>query len=331
MLKSGISLIDALVFFSNQNISKSFAYVIKVLQEDLNKGISINASLRKFEKQFGDFFINLIQIGETSGNLANNLDYIALVLKKENESRNKIISMLIYPAFVFGGTILLSILFIFFVFPRLLPVLKELKVQLPLTTKIFIGISNFILNNWSIILIILSLIIIAFSIAYSLKRVKFYFHLSLLFIPIVKNIVQQLTLIGFCRNLGLLMSSGVDIISSLEISTKTINNLFYQKILTEIKDSLKDGHSLEDLLEQNNKYFDPVFINLINVGGKSGNLEDVLLHLADYYEDLLDNTLKRFLSILEPMILVFMGLIVAFIALAVILPVYQITQQITNS
>lgn len=330
MLKSGISLIDALNFFSNQNISKSFAYVIKTLQEDLNKGISINVSLRKFEKQFGSFFINLIQIGEASGNLANNLDYIALVLKKENDSKNKIISILIYPAFIFGGTILLSVLFIFFVFPRLFPVLQELKVNLPLTTKIFIASSNFILNKWPIILIILSLFIIAISLAYSLKRVKFYFHLLLLYIPIVKDIARQLTLVNFCRNLSLLMSSGVDIISALEITTKTIGNLFYQKILNEIKDLLKDGHRLEESLIQRGKYFDSVFVNLINVGEKSGNLEEVLLHLANYYEDLLDNTLKRFLSLLEPMILMFMGVIVAFIALSVVLPIYQITQQIGN-
>ncbi|MCS7200535.1 MAG: type II secretion system F family protein, partial [Patescibacteria group bacterium] len=312
MLRSGISLLDALNFFSNQNISKSFAYVIKILQEDLNRGLSINSSLRKFQKQFGDFFINLIQIGEASGNLAQNLDYIALVLRKENEARNKIISMLIYPAFIFGGTILLSILFIFFVFPRLLPVLKELNVKLPLITKIFIAVSTFILNKWPFILIALAMTIIIFYLLLSIRKIKFYFHKILLSLPIIKNIIRQSTLVGFCRNLGLLMSSGVDIISSLEISTSTINNLYYRKTLTEIKDMLKDGHRLEDLLNQNIRYFDPVFVNLINVGEKSGNLEEVLLHLADYYEDTLDNSLKRFLSILEPVILMLMGVVVAF-------------------
>lgn len=330
MLKSGISLIDALNFFTNQNVSKSFLYVIEALKEDLNKGLSIYLSLKKFERQFGSFFVNLIQIGETSGNLAKNLDYIALVLRKENESKNKIISMLIYPAFIMGGTILLSILFIFFVSPKLMPILKGLNVKLPLITKIFITISTFTINKWPFVLIALAFIIILISLLLLVRKVKFYFHRLISFMPFVNKIVRQGMLINFCRNLGLLMSSGVDIISSLEITTQTITNLFYQKIFSEIKDSLKDGHRLEDLLAEKSNYLDPVFINLINVGEKSGNLEGVLLHLSEYYEDLLDNSLKRFLSILEPLILMFMGIIVAFIALSVISPIYQLTQQISQ-
>lgn len=328
MLKSGISLIDALNFFTNQNLSKSFIYVIETLKEDLNKGLSIYQSLKKFEKQFGSFFINLVQIGETSGNLAKNLDYIALVLAKENESRNKIIAMLIYPAFVLGGTLLLSTLFIFFVFPKLIPILEGLNVKLSLTTRIFISLSLFVINKWPLILVGIALMIILVSLLFLIQKVRFYFHKLLSFMPFASRIVRQGMLINFCRNLGLLMSSGVDIISSLEITTQTINNLFYRKIFTEIKDSLKDGHSLQELLLERNKYLDPVFVNLVNVGEKSGNLQEVLMHLSEYYENLLDNSLKRFLSVLEPVILIFMGVVVAFIALSVISPIYQLTQQI---
>lgn len=328
MLKSGISLIDALNFFVNQNFSKSFVYVVEILREDLNKGLSIHQSLKKFEKQFGSFFINLVQIGETSGNLAKNLDYIALVLAKENESRNKIISMLIYPAFIFGGTLFLSAMFIFFVFPRLMPILEGLNVKLSLTTRIFINLSSFIINKWPLILIVIALIIILIYLLFLIYKVRFYFHKLLSFMPFIGKIVRQGMLINFCRDLGLLMSSGVDIISSLEITTQTINNLFYRKIFTEIKDSLKDGHGLQELLVERSKYLDPVFINLINVGEKSGNLQEVLIHLSGYYEDLLDNSLKRFLSVLEPLILIFMGVVVAFIALSVVSPIYQLTQQI---
>lgn len=328
MLKSGISLIDALNFFTSQNLSKSFAYVIETLKEDLNKGLSIYQSLKKFDKQFGAFFINLIQIGETSGNLAKNLDYIALVLAKENESRNKIISMLIYPAFILAGTLILTAMFIFFVFPRLIPILEGLNVKLSLTTRIFIGVSSFIITKWPLILISIALVIILISLLFLIPKVRFQVHKLVSFMPFAGVIVRQGMLVNFCRDLGLLMSSGVDIISSLEITTQTINNLFYKKIFSEIKDSLKDGHDLQELLLEKSKYLDPVFINLVNVGEKSGNLQEVLIHLSGYYENILDNSLKRFLNFLEPLILIFMGVIVAFIALSVISPIYQITQQI---
>lgn len=328
MLRSGLSIIDSFEFLKKQTRSKALKYIFENIINDLQKGTSLAISLRRFKNIFGDFFINIIEVGEASGNLDKNLDYLANSLEKQKELKNKIISALIYPAFILTGTLGISFLMIFFIFPKILPVFTELKIKLPLTTIIFIKISTFILNFWFLIIIYLIGFILIFFLLLKIDKIKYYFDKVLINIPFVKTIIRDSILITFSRNLALLLESGLDISRSLDFVATTIENKFYSQLFGEALAAIKQGHPFKEFLHRQEKYFDNVFINLLEIGEKTGSLQKNLFYLADYFESDLTTRLKNLTTILEPILLALMGVIVAFIALSIITPIYQLTQQI---
>lgn len=330
MIKSGLSIIEALSFLKSQSISKSLRYILESLESDLNKGQSLYSSLEKFHHQFGDFYINLIKVGETSGNLSQNLEYITSVLRRQQELKGKIITSLIYPLFIFSGTIIVTFLVVFIVFPKLMPVFTELKIKLPLITRIFIAVSTFILNRWYFFILFFIFLVFAFWLLLRNKKIKYFFDKLMIYLPLIGKINRYLIFINFSRNLAVLSKSGVDIVNALEISGKTTGNLFYQSISGAIIKMVYEGHNLKEAFFPYQKYFEKIFINLLEVGERTGELELTLNHLAEYYEQNLDNKLKTFTSLIEPILLAIMGIVVAFVALAIISPIYQITQEISK-
>jgi len=328
MLKSGVPIIDALNFLEKQSRSTSLKYILKSTTQDLEKGLSLANSLKKFSNQFGELFLNIIEVGEISGNLDKNLEYLAEELKKQRELKGKIISSFIYPAFILTATLGIIFLMIFIVFPKIMPIFTELKVKLPLTTIIFIKVSTFLLKFWYLVLISFFVFIFLLYFLLKIKKIKFFWDKMMIYLPFLGTIVRYSNFVSFCRSLGLLIESGLDITRSLAITAKTINNLFYQKLFEEALFSINQGHPLQEFFSKKAKYFDNVFINLLEVGEKAGSLQSNLFYLANYYEESLSEKLKNFVTLLEPILLALMGVMVAFIALAIIMPIYQITQQI---
>jgi type IV pilus assembly protein PilC len=328
MLRSGLSIIDALEFLRDQTKSKKLKNIFEVLIGDLQKGISLAVSLRKFRNIFGDFFINIIDVGETSGNLDQNLEYLAATLEKQRELKSKVISSFIYPAFILAGTLGISLLMIFFIFPKIMPVFTDLKVQLPITTIIFMKISNFLINFWPLVIAYALGFAIIFILLLRFDAVKYFFDKTIIHIPLLKLVIRDSIIVTFSRNLGLLLKSGLDISRSLEFASTTIENKFYQEIFNSALVSIKQGHSFKEFLRKNSKYFDNVFINLLEIGEKTGSLQKNLFYLADYYENDLETRLKNLTTILEPLLLATMGMVVGFMALSIITPIYQLSQQL---
>ncbi len=328
LLKSGISILDALNFLNKQTKSPSLKFVIENLIEDVSKGISLHTALRKFKSAFSEIFVNIIEVGEISGNLHQNLEYLANELQKQGELKNKIIASFIYPVFILLGTFAIMFLMIFIVFPKLMPVFLELKIELPLITKIFIKISTFLLNYWYLVIIFILFLILVFYLLFKFPQSRYFLDKILINFPFLGSIFKYSLFISFTRNTAILIKSGTDVVGAIAIASETIDNLFYQKIFNEIVNLLKEGHTLNELFYKKSKYFDDVFINLIEVGEKTGSLAENFFYLADYYQQLLDIKLRNFITILEPILLAAMGVIVAFISLAIITPIYQITQKI---
>jgi len=328
MLKSGVSIIDALGFLEKQSRSSSLKYILRSTIDDLQKGFSLANSLRKFSKVFGELFLNIIEVGEISGNLDKNLEYLAEELKKQKELKGKFISSFIYPAFILIATLGVTFLMIFIIFPKIMPVFTELKIKLPLTTIIFIKITTFLLKFWHLTFLGLLTFALLIYFLLKIKKIRYFFDRTLINLPFIGKIVLYSNLVIFSRSLGLLIESGLDITRSLAITAKTTNNLFYQKLFDEALFSISQGHPLKEFFLKKAKYFDDVFINLLEVGEQAGSLQSNLFYLANYYEESLSDKLKNFVTLLEPILLALMGMIVAFIALAIIMPIYQITQQI---
>jgi type II secretory pathway component PulF len=328
MLRSGLSIIDSFEFLKEQTRSKTLKYIFENIINDFQKGIFLATSLKRFKKVFGDFFINIVEVGEASGNLDKNLDYLANSLEKQRELKGKVISAFIYPAFVLAGTLGVSLIIIFVIFPKILPIFTELKVKLPLTTIIFIKISNFILNFWPLIIAYLISLIIITILLLRIDKIRYFFDKLIITIPIFRTIIRDSIFVIFSRNLALLLESGLDISRSLEFVATTINNKFYRNIFMEALVAIRQGHPFKEFLHRKSKYFDNVFINLLEIGEKTGSLQRNLFYLADYFEADLTTRLKNLTTILEPVLLIFMGIIVGFIALSIVIPIYELSDKL---
>lgn len=330
LLKSGISLSEALIILKESSSSKSVKYILEKAIEDIEKGQFLANALERFIDKFGNFFISVVKVGEYTGKLIDNLERLSTEFRKIEKLRNKMITSFIYPSFIIGSMVIIIILVIYFLFPKLLPVFQNLGVELPLTTKIFLSVSLFLLNYG--IYIFLSLLILFFSFPFFLRiyQFKYWFHFLLIRLPLISSLIKKYTLAEFSRNLAILLESGLPIVEALKLSGESLENLVYQKIIFNAVDFISRGHSLGEFLQKNQKYFPYNFIQMVIIGEKTGNLANTLFYLAENYDEELDTDLERFINSLEPMILIIIAASVGFIALAVITPIYEISNKLSK-
>ncbi|KPJ55099.1 hypothetical protein AMJ47_01065 [Parcubacteria bacterium DG_72] len=325
MIKAGLPLREGVVTIQEQTRSKRFKKILKDIVKRLDNGEPLGKTLALYPKSFDDFFVNIINIGEESGTLDKNLEYLAFHLKKNNQIKRKIIAAMIYPAIVLLATFGLGSALAVFILPKLIPLFKSLKVELPLSAKILLFISELI-ENYGIFIFfgIIALLISLFLIS-RLRPIKLINHSIILKAPISRKIVRFFNLAVFSRTLGILIKSGVPIVGALNITFGTLNNLIYQNQIKKLILKVEKGEKISDNLAKTS-LFPSTFSRVIEVGEKTGNLENSLLYLADYYEQEVDNTSQRLSIILEPILLITIGLVVGFIAISIITPIYQITR-----
>ncbi len=327
-LKAGVSLVKSIQFLHEQTRSKSFKKILETVIDDTNRGVFLSASLQKYQNTFGELFVNIIKIGETSGNLPENLLYLGDELKKRYDLKKKVRGASIYPMVVFVATIVIAVSMIVFVFPKLLPLFTSLKVELPLTTRILIAVSSAVTNYGFYLLGGLVAFLIGFMFLMRLKPARLIYHTILLHTPILGTVMVNFNMANFSRTLGILLKSGVNIVEAVTITGNTLSNLVYQKYLGNAAGEIQRGTFLSRYLSVYHHYFPLLAVNMIEVGENTGNLTENLFYLAEYYENEVDDFVKNLSSILEPVLLIFMGFIVGFIALSFITPLYQITRSI---
>lgn len=327
-LKSGMTLINSIKMIRNQPHTKFFKKILDVLINDITNGIFLSKSLEKFKSIFGELFINIIKIAETSGTLPENLNYLAQELRKRHELKSKVRGALIYPIIILIATIAIATSMVIFVFPKLLPLFQSLQVELPLPTKILLFVANFLRDYgiWLLLGLIVSAII--FRISLKFRALRFLFHRLLISVPLFGKNVVNLNLVNSARTLALLLHSGVKIVEAITITSDTLTNLVYKKQFTSASDVVRKGEFLSKHFGRKKKYFPAVFINMVEVGENTGNLTDNLNYLAEYYEGEVDDFVRNLSGIIEPILLIFMGVVVGFIALAFITPMYKLTQGI---
>ena len=327
-IKSGLPLLEALRLIGRQSSSKYFSKVVNGIIEDINNGELLAQSLNKHEHIFGDFFINMVRVGETSGNLSQSLLYLAQELKKQREINHRVRSALIYPAIILFATVGITIFLTVFIFPKILPIFVSLRVELPASTKFIIALLTFVqqYGYYAVLGFILLVILIKFVL--SLKKVHFYFDKFLLSVPFLSTTIINLTMTDFTRSLSVLLKSGMTIIDSLEISKGTFHNLYYRYHIDQIIEGVKRGETMARHLAEEPRLFPPMFTGMVQIGENTGNLEGNLFYLSEYYESEVDDVIKNITAIIEPMLLLIMGLVVGFVAISIITPIYKITQGI---
>ena len=326
--KAGIPLLESLKILQKEAHSKSLKTILETTIDDVSSGQFLSASLDKYKNIFGNLFINIIRVGESTGILPENLNYLADELKKKQELRRKIIGALIYPIVILVATLGITGLLTVFIFPKILPVFKSLNVELPLTTKILIVISEILTNYGALAFLGIIVLIISFWLVLKLKTVKFYYHKFLTYVPVLGSMVRNVNLSNFCRTLGLALKSGIRVVEAINITGESLTNTVYKKELAEAAEEVRKGGSLAPFFSRNEHLFPAVLSQMISVGETAGNLSETLIYLSEFYESEVNESTKNLSNVLEPVLMIFMGAIVGFVALSIITPIYEVTQTI---
>ncbi len=328
MLKAGISLSAGLKTLSKQTTSKSFKIILLDLEQSVEKGNLLSKGLEKHQKVFSELFINMIKAGETAGKLEEVLKQLFVQMKKDHEIIAKVKGAMIYPAIVIAMMIIIGALVLVYVIPTMSGIFSEMDVKLPLATRILIGTSEVALNYGIYILVAAAIIITIFSRLISVPKGKRIFHKMLLKMPIVGGIIKKINIARFCRTLSSLLKTDIPIVQSFEITGKVLGNMRYKDALFEAREKIKKGVAIKDSINSYPDLFPPVILQMISVGEETGTLDNILEESAIFYEEDVSQTMSNLPSILEPVLMVILGVGVAGMAVAVIMPMYSLSQQI---
>jgi len=327
-LRSGVSLVNSLKLVHNQARSRSFKKIIGSLMDDANKGIFLSAGLAKFSGVFGPLFINVIKVAETSGTLPENLIYLGDELVKKSQLHKKIRGALIYPIIILIATVVIGAAMVVFVFPKIVPLFENANVELPLTTRMLIWLSDFLTSYGIFIGIGAVVIFFVFRAILHLGPIKYFYDSTLFYAPIFGKAIVNFNMANFTRTFGLLLKSGVPITEAIDVTAASLTNSVYRRRLRVAADQVRKGEFLSRYLYKRPREFPTTLVNMLEVGENTGNLTENLKYLDEYYDNEVDSFTKNLSSILEPMLLLVMGGVVAFIALSFITPIYQITRTI---
>ncbi len=328
MIGAGFSLHKGLEVLAKQTANPTFKKIIEQLITGIKKGETLADNLAKHPKTFNNFFVSMIKVGEKGGSLEKVLNILAQYLKKEHEFKRKVIGALVYPAVIVVALVGIGTLMMVMVVPKITAVFKELNTTLPFTTRIVMGISDF-LSNYFLIGVIAFFVLMVILIRF-LKTEKGKYLLSWLFIrlPILKNIIKKMNCARFARSFSSLMESGVPVVESLTISSQTVTNVFYSKSLLDTANDVKKGKNIQESLERNSEIYPVLVVQMIGVGEQTGELSDIVNRLADFYEEEVASITSNLASIIEPVLMIIIGAAVGFFAVSMIQPMYSMMEAI---
>lgn len=328
MLKSGISLSASIESLSVQSSNKYFSKILKEISANVERGVSLTESLKPYERVFGELYVNMIEAGEVSGKLEEVLSNLYLQMKKQHELNAKVKGALIYPATIITAMIIIGIFMMVMVVPELLGILKSYDVEMPLPTKIFIAFSEFILGNGVLVFFVVFLAVLLLIQVLRTRQGKFYFQWFLLRMPIISPIIKKINLARFSRIVSTLMKTDIMIVKTFSIAANTLGNLHYREVALEMSERLKKGSQLNEVILARPDLFPPSIAQMVMVGEKTGELDNVLSELAEFYEMEVHQTMDSLPSIIEPLLILILGVLVGGIAIAIMLPYYSLISSI---
>jgi len=325
MLKGGISLTEALDTLKDDTKSKVLKKALADILRRVSEGENLHKSLEKHDRIFNKFFRSVVRVGEESGTLEENLKYLTSSLQSEYSLQRKMITALIYPIIIVVIALIIAIVISLFILPKLLGLFLALGIKLPLATKILLGMGSF-LHKYSVsIIVAIVCLFLLYIILKRIKLIRFYFHKVVLSLPFLGGINKNRNLAIFSRTFYTLLKSGLPLLDSLDICIEILPNDVYKENLILLRVGVEGGEKISQELKKFPKTFPPIFSQMILVGEKTGALEESALNLAKFYETEVNTAFKNLSIILEPVLLILVGLFVAFIALAIITPIYQFT------
>lgn len=327
MLKASIGLDRALSSLAEQTKSKQFRAVLDDLKEGIKRGEQLSEGMARHRHVFSDFFINMVKAGEISGKLEDALKRLYLQVKKDYDLRAKVKGALAYPTFVVVAMIGIGTAMFVFVIPKLITVFEGFDAELPLATRFLIAVSNFVAGN-IIALLIGGALILTLLIWLIKTKLRMQWHTLLTFIPLMSGFIKKINLARFSRTLSTLLGTNILVVEALTITSKVLGNSLYKKTLLIAAEQVAKGIGIGATLKRYPRLFPATVITMVSVGEESGTLSDLLGEVAQFYEESVDEMTKTFASIIEPLLIVLLGLGVGGIALAILTPMYSLVQQI---
>jgi type IV pilus assembly protein PilC len=328
LVSSGIPLSDSLALLTGKSNSPYFNSVINSLLADVLEGHDLSRALERYRDQFGDFAINIIRFGESSGTLASNLEYLAIELKKRELLRKKIIGAALYPAIVIIGVFAVVGFLVVYLFPKILPVFSSLHIKLPLSTRLLIYVST-VIRQHGLLLIsaCVALVLVVRWLPRKYYGVRIFMARLKIRTPIIGNITRSYNLASITRTLGLLLKSGLTLSESVSIAIRSTENELYRLKLISAEKAILQGQRFSEYLDDD-VLFPNVIVGVLATGERSGNLSESFIYLAELFEEEVEDITKNISSLIEPVLMVCMGVVVGFIAVSIISPIYGITSNL---
>jgi len=324
LLLSQAPPVEALHTLASQASNSNLKDKILRIASDIEGGTSFFKALSNYPKPFSSFYVNMVKSGEESGNLPRTLNTLADHLEREYDLSSKLKAAILYPAFVLFIMFVMFVLMLFFIFPELERVLAAVGGELPAITLFVINLANFI-RQWFFVLFLFCLAGLGLLVYYlRMAEGKAVFDNILLRFPFLKNLLKKVYLARFAENLSTLITGGLPIAQALEISSKVVGNTVYQKIILMARDGVRKGESVSSVFKRFPNVIPPLVVQMLFIGERTGQLDKVLAELDIFYKKEVDLAVNKFISLLEPLLIVFLGLAVAALVLTVLLPIYRI-------
>ncbi len=324
MLQAGLPMTKAIGVLMKQTTNKKFKDILSVLLDTINKGGTLSLGMSKYPHVFSSLFVSMIKAGEESGKISDTLDEIGRSLQKSFDLNKKIKSALTYPTIIICVIIIIGVLMMIYVVPSLTKTFTSVGAKLPASTQAIIWISTMLQEHLLLFVGAVAGFVFSIVLISKLKTTKKYFDLFVLHLPVVGNLVKEVNTARTARTLSSLLSAGVPVARALSISKDILQNFYYKKIIDDGIKAIEKGQPLSATFKMNTKFYPVMVGEMMEVGEETGKFSVMLMDIASFYESEVDSKTKDLSTIVEPVLMVFIGAAVGFFAVSMITPMYSL-------
>lgn len=324
MVSASVPLVDATRNIVHQTKNPRLKSIMADIAGEIEGGAKLSDAMEKYPSVFSGFFTNMIRSGETTGQLSDVLNYLADQQEKDYDMKAKLRGALMYPAFIITGMFVAGTVMMVYVVPKLTEVIVEAGAELPLSTKILIWTSSFLVNYWWIILLGLTAFGIFFYVWVRTDEGRHAFDSIKLKIPIIGGLLREIYTVRYCQSMHTLIKGGQTIVQGLEVAASVIGNAVWKRIILDTLQAVNDGESITSVM-RDNKYVPQMAVQMISVGEDTGQLAEVFKRVSDFYSRSVDNASATILTLIEPIVMVVLGVGVGLMVSAIMLPLYRIS------
>ncbi len=328
MIEASVPVVRSLRILTKQTKNVYFQTVITDIALEVDGGAKLSQAMNRYSSVFNPFFVHMIRSGETTGRLDQVLQYLADQTEKDYNLRSRIKGAMMYPAFILLTMVGIGAIMMVYVVPRLVDIITEGGGQLPITTRILIGTSGFIVNFWWLIILLIILLSVGLFFYTRSSQGKFYVDLLKIKIPIFGPLYQRILLTRFSMSLSNLLASGVPITRSLEISGDVVNNEVYHDLIRKTIIEVESGNSIATVFNKSEKIVPPIVGQMMSIGEETGKIDEILQKLAKFYTQEVENAITSLTSLIEPLILITLGVGAGIMVAGILTPLYNITETV---